>query len=211
MSGGSLDAFITAITEVYESSGLRLDITLGYDMSTLHSVISRISSSNKSLINTDTVSYDTITTMETEIQQMNGYISTKADKTTTDSLGNAISNNYTELRQDADGLSLRIGSTEGAITGVQSNLTNLNNFKAQQETLIRADSAGVHVGKTDFKAETLVASDGLHIKDNTGGECAYFTDNKSYIKNANITDTMQIGGVQFVKYSTGRIAVKWVG
>ena len=75
----------------------------------------------------------------------------------------------------------------------------------------------MHVGKkegnveTDYKAETLVASDGLYIKDNNGDNCAWFTDSKSNIKNANITETMQIGGVQFVKYSTGRIAVKWVG
>ena len=211
LSGGSVDAFITAVTEVYEASGLRLDISLGYDTNTLQGVLSRISDSTKSLIQTDTVSYDTIVTMETSINQMNGYLSTKADKTTTDSLGNAISNNYTEYKQDADGFTRRIGTAEGALNGVRGNLDTLNQFKTKQETLIREDSAGIHVGKIDFKAETLVASDGLHIKDNTGGECAYFTDNKSYIKNANITDTMQIGGVQFVKYSTGSIAVKWVG
>ncbi len=211
LAGGSLDAYITAITEVYEASGLRLDIALGYDTNTLQGVISRISDSTKSLIQTDTVSVDTVVSMQTQITQMNGYIATKAEKTTTDALGNAIANNYTELKQDAEGLTLRIGQNEGAISGVQDNLDTLNDFKATQETLIRADAEGVHVGKTSFKAETLVADNGLHIKDNTGAECAYFTDNKSYIKNANITETMQIGGVQFVKYSTGRIALKWVG
>ena len=96
LAGGSLDAILTAVTEVYEAGDMRLDVVLGYDTGTLTGVLSRISSSTESLISTDTISYDTIVTLETQISQMNGYISLKADQTTTDTLGNAISSNYTE-------------------------------------------------------------------------------------------------------------------
>ncbi len=122
-----------------------------------------------------------------------------------------VNTKYTNMQQTADGLSIRIGATEGGLAGVQSNVNTLNQFKAAQETIIKHDIQGVHVMVPGSPAESRVFTDGLHIKDNTGVENSYFVDGKMYTKNAEITSTLKLGGFQFVKYDSGRMSVKWVG
>lgn len=208
---GSVNAQITSATEVYETGDIGLSLTLGYDENTYKGIIRRISDSTTSLINTDTVSPDTITALETSITQMNGMIQMKADKSVTDTLGTAIANNYTEFTQTANSFSLRIGQAEGAISNVQTDIDTLINFKNVQETYVWADLDGVHVEENTSGSGVLISpTRGVVLKDTTGTESAYVNASKLSIPNAEILNTMRIANVQFVPYTSGRLALKKV-
>lgn len=114
------------------------------------------------------------------------------------------------LSLDADGLSLRISDAEGRLSGVDDDISDLQDFRTTQETMISGDIEGVHVKNATSGAEVLLAADKLSFKDNTGYEAAYLSDSKMFVPSVEVTDSLQIGGIQFKKYASGRVTLKAV-
>lgn len=114
------------------------------------------------------------------------------------------------LSLDAYGLSLRISDAEGRLSGVDDDISDLQDFRTTQETMISGDIEGVHVKNVTSGAEVLLAADKLSFKDNTGYEAAYLSDSKMFVPSVEVTDSLQIGGIQFKKYPSGRVTLKAV-
>ena len=130
-------------------------------------MISRISSSNQSLINTDTVTYDVISTLETSIEQTNGQIALKADKTTTDTLGAAIADAQSAITVNANAISLKVSSTQvKEIIGYQVVITSSNGSSLGGGINDTVLSAKVFNGATDV-TDTIAASRFVWVRKST--------------------------------------------
>jgi hypothetical protein len=92
-----------------------------------------------------------------------------------------------------------------ALQSIDKEIGDLNVFKTEQKSLVYQDGDGVNVTAPGFLAKTVVATDGLHIKDNTGTETTYFTEGKAFIKMAEITNQMIISGLVADAREDGRI------
>jgi len=123
---------------------------------------------------------------------------------------NFVNQQTSTLSQDAAGLYLTIATANGRFSDVEDDVSGLQEFQTKQETMIIGDIAGVHVKNVTSGTEVLLASDKLVFKDNTGNESAYLSNSKMFVPIIEVTDSLQIGGVQFKKYPSGRVTLKKV-
>jgi hypothetical protein len=92
-----------------------------------------------------------------------------------------------------------------ALQSIDDQISDLNTSTTELKSLVYLDGDGVNVTAPGFLAKTVVSTDGLHIKDNTGAETTYFTEGKAYIKTAEITNQLVISGLVADAREDGRI------
>ena len=115
----------------------------------------------------------------------------------------------------------RIGSLENGLEVVNN---HINESYANIKTgLLYYDNNGfavygVEVGQTNsengdevFSKYARFTADRLSFYDHNGYEVAYISDYKLYIRNAEITESLKIGGLVNIVLANGNVVEKWVG
>jgi hypothetical protein len=111
------------------------------------------------------------------------------------------------ILQTASGLYVDINSYEIDKEFTDGELASVKNIT----TNFAFDDTGFTISKTDSNVKIVIENDRMVFKDNNGVELAWISDSKLYINNAQIVQTMQLGGFQWVTMEDNSMALKWVG
>ncbi len=111
----------------------------------------------------------------------------------------------------SDGLTVRVGTAEGKVSGLESDNTDLKGFKTIQETTFRVTEEGAVVGRTGVPASVLVAPDRVAIRDQFNNEVTTVSGNNMDIENVSIRKQLSVGHVARVKLPDGSCGDKWIG
>lgn len=140
-------------------------------------------------------------------------------------LGNTLDEKIGGVNDSIDGLKDEVGKDiDGLKKGVENAATYIVETKASIKTGRIAEENGIpiygiEVGQTNevngvetFNKYARFTSSRLSFYDRNDTEVAYISDSKLYIRNAEITESFQLGGYKdIVDAKTGRIITKWVG
>lgn len=144
----------------------------------------------------------TVTQQSAALEVINGQISTFVSETDLNAaLESTVSSMSSQINQTAQDLTINF---QGQITSATGAVDSKYN------TLIRASGDGVEIGKTGSSVKALLANNQLSFIQ-SGDVVAYFGNKKMYIKDAQATNSLIIGGASeqtsFVwkKNSTGLI------
>jgi phage minor structural protein len=122
-----------------------------------------------------------------------------------------VSAKFAAAQLAADGLTVRVGTAESKVSGLESDTSDLKGFKTVQETTFRVVAEGAIVGKTGVPTSVLVAADRVAIRDQHNNEVTRITDNNMDIENASIRKQLAVGFVARVKLADGSCGDKWIG
>lgn len=124
---------------------------------------------------------------------------------------------YADVKLLADGLYIKVGSTElddtlsDKITAIANIQAGLAAYKLLQEAVFSFETIGFRVGDP-AKANVLINPDaGVLIADQNGVVTTQVSDSLVTVRAVKAEDYVQIGGFQFTSAADGRMSLKWLG